>query len=296
MRIAILMSTYNGEKYLSEQLESIARQTVVNQITVYIRDDGSYDNTDKIVESYRDKMEIVLYKEANQGPARSFWTLLCKDIEADYYLFCDQDDIWDSDKVERSIERLKNGACLVACNCRIIDSNGNVVQEKRLDNVPVISIPRIFVAGFTQGCSMAFVKEVRDYVIKCGLKCIPMHDVIVLLYALSLGKVEWIDKPLFSYRIHGSNVVAKNNSIKKRIKTTVWNWKNSACYSMSDVAWELLQYGMVLSDEDVTFLRTVSYYRESFRNKLALLFLEDIKGIESGSLRSFRIRLLMNMF
>ena len=75
MKIAILMSTYNGEKYLNEQLESIFMQKVNAEITVYIRDDGSKDNTIRIIKNWTAKLNIVLFEEDNIGPANSFWKL-----------------------------------------------------------------------------------------------------------------------------------------------------------------------------------------------------------------------------
>ena len=76
MKIAVLMSTYNGHKYLDKQLKSIAEQTVVNHLTLYIRDDGSKDDTFDIIDKWKNKINIVLYKEKNAGPANEFWQLL----------------------------------------------------------------------------------------------------------------------------------------------------------------------------------------------------------------------------
>lgn len=89
MRIAILMSTYNGHKYLDKQLKSIAEQTLIKNVTLYIRDDGSTDDTFGIISKWKSEIPIVLYKEKNAGPAMSFWNLLKKtEISADYYAFC----------------------------------------------------------------------------------------------------------------------------------------------------------------------------------------------------------------
>lgn len=290
------MSTYNGEKYLPKQLDSLISQTISEYITLYIRDDGSKDRTVEIIQSYTDKINLVLYKEHNIGPAKSFWSLLNKSINADYFLFCDQDDIWDSEKTERLIGELKKGYSLSTCNCRIIDSNDNIKSDKRLAEIPPISIPRLFVAGYTQGCSMAFTKEVRDFIVGNNIKCIPMHDIIVILYALSIGNVSWIDTPLFSYRVHESNVVAKNNSILKKIKTTIWNWNNSAQNSMSNVAWELLQKGKKLSTENLLFLSAVANYKKSIRSKMYLIRYNDVRGMNKKCLRSYKIRILLNIF
>ena len=93
-KILILMSTYNGEKYLSEQLNSLLLQENVN-IKILIRDDGSTDNTHKILNFYSSNYpNISWYTGENKGPALSFMDLLFNAPESDYYAFCDQDDVW----------------------------------------------------------------------------------------------------------------------------------------------------------------------------------------------------------
>ena len=235
------MSTYNGSKYLDEQLESLSKQTMVSYMTVYIRDDGSSDNTIEIINSYKNRLSIELLEEENVGPARSFWILLNKVTGADYYLFCDQDDVWDYNKVEKSISLLNGHTVLAACNCRLIDGEGKVISPIRLSEQPYISIPSLFVSGFTQGCSIAFTGQLRKKIVNSNIHCVPMHDIITILYGMNLGEIKWIDTPLFSYRIHGSNVVAKNKSVIDNIKRTFWNWKNTRKNSMANVALELLK-------------------------------------------------------
>lgn len=297
MEIAILMSTYNGGKYLSEQLESIARQSLISFITVYIRDDGSSDDTFNIIERWKSRISIVLIKGNNLGPARSFWSLLTNtDIHADYFLFCDQDDIWNYDKVEKSIWSLSDSVFLAICNCSLINSNGELLDGFRIDSTPIINIQRLFITGVGQGCAMAFSKELREYIIDIPLKNIPMHDVILMLYALTLGRVVWIEEPLFKYRIHSDNVVAKGQkNVIKQIRTTYWNWKNSSKNSMSNVAWELLKYGRDFSDEDLRFLKAMSNYRGSISNKIKMISNKNCKYIGNSAVRSYRIRLLLNI-
>lgn len=104
--VAVLMSSYNGEKYIEEQLESILNQTYQN-LVIYVRDDGSSDNTRAILEIYQKQGKIVLIKGENQGYISSFFTLLTLCESADYYAWCDQDDIWVPKKIERAVEWLE---------------------------------------------------------------------------------------------------------------------------------------------------------------------------------------------
>lgn len=295
MKIAVLMSTYNGHKYLNQQLKSLANQTIANNMTVYIRDDGSTDNTFEIIETWQKKMRIVLYKESNAGPAMSFWKLFMKpEIQADYYAFCDQDDVWDADKIEIAIKRLNEDTHFYACNCRIIDENETVVDETRCKEAPRISMKSLFVSGVTQGCSMVFDNTLRQYIMDQRLECIPMHDVVLMLYALVFGKIYFDQEPHFSYRVHSNNVVAKSNkSLFKRIKTTWWNWRNSNKNSMSKVASELMNNSNELTKDDEEFLESIADYK---RHKIKVCHACGKEGVERKALRSFRVRVLLGLY
>ena len=105
-KVAVLMSAYNGEKYISEQINSILQQTYQN-LVLYIRDDGSSDNTVSILEEYERQKKIVLIQGENLGFINSFFDVMKKCETADYYAWCDQDDIWIPDKIERAVEKLE---------------------------------------------------------------------------------------------------------------------------------------------------------------------------------------------
>lgn len=295
MKIAVLMSTYNGHNFLDEQLKSLAKQTTKDYITVYIRDDGSTDSTFEIIKKWKEQIDIVLYKESNAGPAMSFWKLLMNpDVQADYYAFCDQDDIWDSDKIEVAIEKLSDEVCLYACNCRIVDEHGQIVREQRLLQPPIISIPSLFVSGCTQGCSMVFTDSLRQYLMGLKIKCIPMHDVILMLYAVLSGKVLWDQKPHFSYRVHSNNVVAKGNkSLIENLKTTYWNWKNSGKNSMVDVAKEICTNVDGISKTDAIFLNQISHYK---KHRISLIRKCKNLNVGKNALRSFKMRILLGLY
>ena len=104
--IAILMATYNGEKYLREQIDSLLAQTCCDW-TLYIQDDGSKDATLDIIKSYDDeRIVLVDVGLTRQGACMNFMSLLNM-VESEYYMFCDQDDVWFEDKVELSYMRMK---------------------------------------------------------------------------------------------------------------------------------------------------------------------------------------------
>lgn len=298
MTIAVLMSTYNGEAYISQQLESLASQTVAKDMTVYIRDDGSTDKTFSIIEQWSEKLSIVLLKGANKGPAHSFWELLTnKEIKADFYAFCDQDDIWDADKLECGIRNLKDGVHLSLCNCRLVDGEGNLLQEKMYESAPQINLIRQFVCGVAQGCSLVLADELWNYFQQYQFEYIPMHDTIVILHALGFGKIHWEQEPKFSYRLHGKNVVAKENkSLLKKLKTTWWNWKNGSKNSMAEVAAEMLDKPLNLTEKESAFLTHVKNYRTSLKSKVYILKNADTESVPWRAVRSYYLRVLLNLY
>lgn len=297
MKIAVLMSTYNGHKYLDKQLKSIAEQTVINDLTLYIRDDGSSDSTFDIINNWKDKINIVLYKEENAGPAISFWKLLMKpDIKADYYAFCDQDDIWDRDKLERGIEKLKGNVQLYACNCRIINENDTIIKENRVSGTPNMGIQRLFISGCTQGCSMIFTNNLREYIKRQNITCIPMHDIILMLYAKCIGEIYWDEKPRFGYRVHSGNVVAKTNKTQiQKLKTVWWNWKNSSKNSMAVVADELISNENKLEPDDYKYLAYVRDYKINIFHKGSIFLKAGANGVDKKAVQSYRVRILLNL-
>ncbi|MBU5362212.1 glycosyltransferase family 2 protein [Enterococcus raffinosus] len=106
-KVAILMSTYNGERYIEEQLQSIINQTYEN-IDIYIRDDCSTDGTVKIIEKYTSCKNLHFIKGVkNMGYPEGFYYLMSQEIEADYFSFSDQDDVWEPQKIERAVQSLE---------------------------------------------------------------------------------------------------------------------------------------------------------------------------------------------
>ena len=109
MKLIVLMSTYNGEKYLREQLNSLVTQKFKPD-QIMIRDDGSNDSTMDIIKYYADSYKFIKYYQGeNLGPAKSFMELINKAEDADYYALCDQDDVWFDDKLSTAVDTLERG-------------------------------------------------------------------------------------------------------------------------------------------------------------------------------------------
>lgn len=300
-KIVIMMSTYNGEKYIEKQLESIFGQKTDCDVNLYVRDDKSKDSTLDILSSWEDKIDIKYIKDDNNlGAARSFWKLLKEVPEADYYAFSDQDDFWDADKLQKAVKAIGDTKeeVLWCSNCRIINSEGNVMDEKKHKVKPNLFIPSQIVCGSMQGCAMVFNSSLRNRVLKINDKNILMHDIIIMLYALADGKVLYEECPCFSYRVHENNVVAKEGkSFIKSVKSTIDRWfgkKNK--YEVSNLAKKIIMDKEIrLSKEDREYLYNVARCRKSLKSRIWIINNKNTDSTNKKAVRSFKIRVLLGI-
>ncbi len=206
-KVQILMSTYNGEKFLEEQIESLLRQSWIN-LEILIRDDGSKDRTREILKKYSDKYEnIHVYLGTNLGVAKSFFELL-KKSDADYVGFCDQDDIWLEQKIEKAVAELEQerGPALYCSNKILVDSTGNPMnkQDNRkrkpgFGNAVVECICTGCTAVMNQELAEILKSKVPDHAI--------LHDWWTYLAASYVGKVIFDEQAYIYYRQHQENVI-----------------------------------------------------------------------------------------
>lgn len=233
--IAILLSTYNSSVYLKEQLDSILFQSN-KEWDLFIRDDGSTDNTLKIIEEYSNKnpqIHFVKDKYKGLGPRDSFLYLL-KHINAEYYMFCDHDDVWLPYKIELTLEKMKlallghpNKPVLVCSDLYVVDSNLNIISDslwhlcKVRPGILCRSYKYLSVCNFVTGCTMMINHVVKENVFPYP-QTAPMHDFYIALCVAKLGVIEYISKPLILYRQHGTNSIGAeaypNQVIVKKIK------------------------------------------------------------------------------
>lgn len=218
--IAILMATFNGEKYLAEQIDSLLAQTYQDW-HLYIHDDGSKDKTIDIINAYIGKYpdRITLLEYPSQGSAcRNFLSMLER-VEAPYYMFCDQDDIWISDKIEKSMQAIQTVEkrygdipVVVHTDLRIIDCNKNILRESFF-NFANIHPERIkhyqeYVQNVVTGSTMLFNRKARASSLRVSACSATMHDAWVTLRAVADGGVRFtIFEPLVCYRQHAENVL-----------------------------------------------------------------------------------------
>lgn len=301
MKIAIFMSTYNGEKYINQQLESIFNQNVCANIELYIRDDGSTDRTIDIIRKWKEQFNITLFIKNNVGPAQSFWELFSmKDIKADFYAFADQDDLWDSNKLQIGINSLKNEKieALWCSNCRIIDQNGKVLNDEMNKNTPDFNIISQFVCGTTQGCAMLFNDQLRNYILSKKTNKIPMHDFVIMTYAIAKGKVIYEKCPTFGYRVHNNNVVAKEgkNVLKHAIDSLNRWFSKEHKNELSLYAEEfLINNEEYLDNLTRQYLNGLISSKGSMISRIKIVFNVNTRSQNKKAERSFKIRMLFGI-
>lgn len=278
-KICVLMSTYNGEKYLEEQLDSIINQKNV-QVDILIRDDGSTDNTLKILEKYSKKYEnITYYTGKNLRSAQSFMDLIYSCSEYEYYAFADQDDVWDLDKLEIGISYLNKDYHLYGCKKRIVDKN--LIPLKQKDEIPLnLSLGSVLLKCHISGCTMVFDKFLRDTILKYRPREITMHDSWVLKVAICIGKVYFDNNAHMDYRQHENNVVGAKNKFFKRMKRNILELKirkkKSVLIEMANDLY--VNYNKYLDNYNKDYLYYFTRSKENYFFRLKLITSNFLKG------------------
>jgi glycosyltransferase involved in cell wall biosynthesis len=208
------MATYNGEKYIKEQLDSILCQ-LSNEDEIVISDDGSTDKTIEIIENYKDKRIKLFHHKSDEKLKRMYkasYRLVTNNFEnallqakGDYIFLSDQDDIWVPRRIDKVLSCLENYD-MVMCNRRLIDGNGDVLINKYFSENPYSKcvLKSIISQGF-MGCCMAFKRKALDIILPFP-KTLVTHDFWIGLMITYLGTFTYIDEPLHSYRVHSHNV------------------------------------------------------------------------------------------
>ncbi len=217
-RVDILIATYNGEKYLKEQLDSIFNQSYRN-FRVILRDDNSSDDSLNIAKKYNIE---ILESSKNLGAKKSFEELLKYALNygnGNYFMFCDQDDVWDEDKVQKSmemmiyLENLKlnyNNPILIHSDLRVVDENLNIINNSFFQyskiNPHLHSFNRLLMQNTVTGCTMIINRKLAKISLPIADDAI-MHDWWMALVATQFGMIYTIKEQTISYRQHSNNEV-----------------------------------------------------------------------------------------
>jgi glycosyltransferase involved in cell wall biosynthesis len=227
-KVQVLMSTYNGEKYLREQIDSIlAQKTKLGEkqieISLLVRDDGSQDGTVGILEEYCKKDPRVSYiKGKNMGACKSFFELMKQaGGEMDYIAFSDQDDIWNKNKIRRAVSglgRYEDIPALYAGDLEIVDEKLNIlkISENTSKNFHP-SFGNSLIENICTGCTIVINKKLYQMVVKTIPEHAYMHDWWLYMTASCFGHVIYDPVPFIFYRQHEHNVIGMKKSRLERL-------------------------------------------------------------------------------
>ena len=214
-KITILLSTYNGAKYLKNQIDSLMSQSY-DDFRIIARDDGSSDESYAILKSY-DKIEIVDSRQ-NLGAKGNFAELLeyaVKHTDAEFFMFCDQDDIWEPEKVEKSLQKMQelekfypDTPLLVHTDLHVVDENLHLLDNsfwhyQNLDPSKD-SLNRALMQNIVTGCTMMINRKLALLSFPIANEAI-MHDWWIALVATQFGKIGFLDEQTMMYRQHSNN-------------------------------------------------------------------------------------------
>ena len=276
MKIAVLMSTYNGEQYIRQQLESILAQQGNFTLELCVRDDGSQDTTTKILQEYQNAGKLQWYAGNNLRSAHSFWDLLLHCPGYDYYAFADQDDVWDPDKLEKSVTPLiqAEGPAMYFANARLVDKDLAYLGRDVYRQKPHTDFYSLVCNGGILGCTICFNAALAQRLQQAPVpEKLIMHDVFsAIVCAMFDGTFFYDHQAHMDYRQHGNNVVGSNwtkwAALKDRIKAITTPRKVSIAQQAQSL---LACFPEELPDSGKkAFLHQVAHYRESARNTLAL--------------------------
>ena len=273
-KVNIIISTYNGEKYIRVQIESLLSEKYQN-IDIYVRDDGSQDKTLLILQEYAESGKIILFEGENIGYCRSFMKLLEITDSGDYWSFCDQDDIWYPDKVLLAVkwmEKQKQDKPLLYYSLsKMVSEDG---KELGIQKPPRNSLNfyRAMTGTFGVGFSMVINGKLREEMLKCKPERVHSHDWLAGAVALGFGKV---------YVNH------KVCAIYRRLDTSV-----TRISFLKKIRWTLL---MLKNDGDVKD-RNIEYYRVYKKKllpekiKIAYLFGTTNYSLKNSLIKTFYLK------
>lgn len=276
--VVVLMSTYNGEKFLREQLDSLFTQEGVD-VTVCVRDDGSRDGTVAILREYAQDNKIILTEGQNIGFAMSFREVTRLAPHGDYYAFCDQDDVWLPRKLINAVEALEKeddsipllySTSVIVVNkelkqivkdaCNYIDENDPNMFQNALLNSSI------------NGCVEVFNNATRDAFLRVPPKCVICHDYSINTIANGLGKMIYSRDAQILYRQHSNNTTGYVSGSLRNLLRSLSNFAHREMRRMryrEAMTFKYIFYDE-LSPDKQEFIDLMTNYRNARRFKRPL--------------------------
>lgn len=221
-KVTVLLSAYNGRKFLQQQLNSLYEQTYPD-IQILVRDDGSSDSTRSLLEGEQAKGRIkILAGHNNLGPAQSFFELLrsAAATETDYIAFCDQDDVWRPEKIARAVSALAgvagDGPAMYSSRLEIVDAD--------LKHIGYTEMPRkvgfgnALVENIAVGCATVLNRKAVELIGERLPSKVLIHDWWCYLVVSCFGEIVFDEEPTLKYRQHGNNAIGADTDIFAQLR------------------------------------------------------------------------------
>lgn len=219
--ISVCIPTYNGEQFIGAQISSILPQ-LKEEDEIVISDDGSTDETLKILESFQDSRIRIFKHEKIRQKFKFCYT--AKNLEnalthcqGDIIFLSDQDDIWSNDKIEKFSEMFKD-CSIILSDCSIVDKDLNVIEPSKfnLEKIKLSPIHNIIKCGYL-GCCLAFKRELLEYILPIPNN-LP-HDFWIGIIGYKYGKFKMLEYPTLLYRRHEFAVTSTNAQLTNKFNT-----------------------------------------------------------------------------
>ena len=333
MKIIVLMSSYNGEKYIREQIDSILAQDIAedNTLELLVRDDGSTDSTQTILEEYSQDGRLKWYSGQNLRTARSFWQLIGDAPEADYYAFADQDDFWLEDKLSRAVGQLeakahkhetiaqqhettaqqhettvrqnKHSIPLLYCShFTPTDEKLDPIAHKAADINNYTDFYHSLLYSTAPGCTFVFNRAARNIMIRYRFDadCLEMHDWLAHKIVALFGKVILDRESRIYYRQHSDNVIGIGKTtgfagfllrLKGFIRRDTRNIRSENAKYLYET---YKQYFRNRRNARFDVLHMLAFYRED-RNLKKQLLRSKCFATDGISYPMFKLLVIMNM-
>lgn len=304
-QICIIMAVYNGEHYLAEQIDSILKNNAQN-VTLHIFNDHSQDQSQHIIEEYVQSYPGRIfghYHHDNHGVIRNFLEGT-QVMDADYYMFCDQDDVWLPHKIEHSLQAIEkleadtaDKPCVIFGDAQTVDQNLREIapsfQRQSGYHTDALDPAHILMENKLIGCTIMFNRSLQQLLTDFPAE-IRMHDWWIALIGSFFGKIAYLDEPLLLYRQHGGNVVGGTSfTAYLRNRMSHLSKQRNALYQTCAQARVFLQtYRDKLSPEQTSLLHNFATLPEInwFARRYRILHYRFLK---SGVLRNLGVLLVI---
>jgi len=287
-KVDILLATYNGAPFVAQQLDSLLDQSHQN-LRVIIRDDASTDSTPQILQEYATRFpsKIHILPSDNQLGVINNFSHLMKHATADYIMFCDQDDLWKSDKISQTLEKMqemetafsKKSPLLVHTDLTVVDKNLNPIatsfwKHSHINPKKRMTLNRLLIQNAVTGCTMMMNRPLLELAWPIPQDSV-MHDWWIAIVASAFGQIDIVNNSTILYRQHGANTVGAKKFWSIAYFRSVVKKLRQNDFKKTKQAQEILErYSSLLQTDQLKLIRRyLKCYNASFFKRLYIITL-----------------------